>query len=85
MWLTALVSPSVSVQIGCRGALPLLQAIVRTQFELPAYQWSLGVNGAAHAVPIERHTPAVIQTAHDLPTPVILIDEAFGNPGIGEQ
>lgn len=71
--------------IGAGRTRTLVQTVIRAQLELPADQWALGVDGAAHAVAVERGAPSVIQASHYLPAPVVFVNEAIRNARIGQQ
>ena len=56
-----------------------------THLEFPADERAFFVDGAHHRVAIERGAPAVVQTQHDFPAPVIGIDEPFRHTRVGDQ
>lgn len=77
------LSSAFQISISC--ALALVQAVIRAQLELPADKRPLCVDGAAHAVPVERYAPPIVEAAHHLAAPVIFIDEAFRDASVGQQ
>ena len=68
-----------------RNPLAFGDAFRCAHFELPANQRTFFVDGAHHAVPIQRGAPAVIQPQHDFPTPIVGIDKTLGHACVGDQ
>lgn len=61
------------------------QTLVIAHREFSANPWPVLIDRTAHGVPVQRRTPAIVQSRHGHPAPVIDFNKTFRHAGIANQ